>query len=184
MSQEFPTSPQQPEHLLFRLCAALVEDKTALRIVPSFVGDLESLEIMCAPDDGPRLIGKGGTIFQALKWVVAAAGAKVGRRINLDTVLAERTAKQHRFPPFKFNPDWPAGETTKLLADVVDDVFFFPASVSLLMSSSGDESRASWRVTLSNRTDLTDGAGEQLSNLFNAISTTNGCRSSVAIITA
>ena len=67
----------------------LVDDKNAVEIFE----EEDSIKISVAKSDMGKIIGKQGRIAKAIRIVVRAAALKNGKKINVDILEAEETAK-------------------------------------------------------------------------------------------
>ena len=75
------------EDLLAYLARALVDDPDAVE-VEGFEEDDGTivLELIVAPDDTGKVIGRGGRTIAALRTVVKASSVKEGRRVLVDVI--------------------------------------------------------------------------------------------------
>jgi predicted RNA-binding protein YlqC (UPF0109 family) len=68
------------------LTKALADNPEDVVVDPSVRGDQVKLSITVNPSDMGRVIGRRGRTAQALRTLVAAAGAKAGVKTNVDIV--------------------------------------------------------------------------------------------------
>ncbi len=72
--------------LLERLATGLVDDPASVRVREDEIDERIELELRVAPDDLGKVIGRQGRTARALRTVLAAAGAKRGRRVVVEIV--------------------------------------------------------------------------------------------------
>jgi predicted RNA-binding protein YlqC (UPF0109 family) len=68
------------------LVRALVDDPEGVRVEETDGRRGPTLEVSVSPGDMGRVIGRRGRIANAIRTVVAAAGAKDGREVDVDFV--------------------------------------------------------------------------------------------------
>ena len=79
-------SPSMPEEVLTYLARQLASDPDAVAIEADERGGKVSLKLHVGPDDMGRVIGRRGRTAQAIRTLVAAAGARSGKGTNVDIV--------------------------------------------------------------------------------------------------
>ena len=79
-------SPSMPEEVLTYLARQLASDPDAVVIDAQERGGKVSLKLHVGPDDMGRVIGRRGRTAQAIRTLVAAAGARSGQGTNVDIV--------------------------------------------------------------------------------------------------
>ena len=67
--------------VLVDMVKAIVDDPAAVSVVESEVNGELILELVVAPDDMGKVIGKHGRIAKALRMVMKAAAASVDRKV-------------------------------------------------------------------------------------------------------
>ena len=79
-------SADVPEAVATYLTKALTDNPDDVAIETSVRGDQVKLSVTVNPADMGRVIGRRGRTAQALRTLVAAAGAKAGVKTNVDIV--------------------------------------------------------------------------------------------------
>ena len=74
------------DELVRHLARALVDAPGAVVVHEAGDGETTVLELVVAPDDLGKVIGKKGTTARAMRTVLAAAAAKIRRRAVLNIV--------------------------------------------------------------------------------------------------
>jgi predicted RNA-binding protein YlqC (UPF0109 family) len=72
------------DELLAWIARGLVDDPGAVRVERVDEGDVVVLQLLVAPDDVGKVIGRQGRIARALRTVVRSAGARGDRRLVLE----------------------------------------------------------------------------------------------------
>jgi len=72
--------------LLERLAKGLVDDPASVSVREIAGDEGIALELRVAPDDLGKVIGRQGRTARSLRTILAAAGAKRGRRVELEIV--------------------------------------------------------------------------------------------------
>jgi predicted RNA-binding protein YlqC (UPF0109 family) len=80
------TSASMPEEVLTYLARQLSSDPDAVSIEADERGGKVSLKLHVGPDDMGRVIGRRGRTAQAIRTLVAAAGARSGKGTHVDIV--------------------------------------------------------------------------------------------------
>jgi predicted RNA-binding protein YlqC (UPF0109 family) len=74
------------KELLERLAKGLVDDLASVSVTEVEGTEGVELELRVAPDDLGKVIGRQGRTARSLRTILAAAGAKRGRRVVLEIV--------------------------------------------------------------------------------------------------
>lgn len=74
------------KELVELLVKALVDNQEAIDIKETSGESVIIIEISVAPDDVGKVIGKEGRIANAIRTVVKAAGAKQGKKVNVEII--------------------------------------------------------------------------------------------------
>ncbi len=74
------------KELLERLARGLVDDTASVSVQEVENEDGIELELRVAPDDLGKVIGRQGRTARSLRTILAAAGAKRGRRVVVEIV--------------------------------------------------------------------------------------------------
>ena len=168
------------ESLFTRLIAGFIEFREDFKFRKVFSGDrLTNYNIICNAADCPRVLGKGGERFRALRYLMERAGEKLNRQISLETMESPVVGKPKPFPKFRYNPKWPRKEVEKLLADTCEAVFTHPVKIELRESMGS----AIFVVKHSDREFPVNVAQVAvcLQNIFRGVGTTNGCQIAVDV---
>lgn len=105
--------------MALRLVSGLVAENNFLEVNVTGKNCL-NVEIRVSRGDTPRVIGKSGAHFKAIRAVMHEVGVQNGMLIGVPQVLpAIHGSAGDRFPKFKPNPKWPKDEVRKLMLDVV-----------------------------------------------------------------
>lgn len=162
------------EALLYRLCAAVSLHKKDLKIVTNHGGErLTRLSIECHRADYPRLVGKRGARFHALRLIVELIGIKIHKTLELVTVVEPTKGELEKLPPFKFNAHWPREEIAKLLEDTCTATLVQNFRTYVRESGKGAvfTVEVAERESRSTKADLPIA----LNSIFNGIGAANGC---------
>ena len=76
----------QLENLLLVLARALVDEPERVEVTSIESDARVNLELKVAPDDMGRVIGRQGRTIRAIRSVVKAASAKLGKRVNVEVL--------------------------------------------------------------------------------------------------
>ncbi len=79
-------SAEVPVAVATYLAKALADSPDEVEVTASARGDQVKVSVTVAPGDMGRVIGRRGRTAQALRTLVAAAGAKAGVKTNVDIV--------------------------------------------------------------------------------------------------
>lgn len=74
------------EELIALIARSLVDQPDAVQVTKSEEDDNVTIELVVAPDDLGKVIGKQGRTARALRSILGAAAAKEGKRSRLDIV--------------------------------------------------------------------------------------------------
>lgn len=74
------------KELLERLARGLVDDPASVSVREVDADEGVALELRVAPDDLGKVIGRQGRTARSLRTILAAAGAKRGRRVVVEIV--------------------------------------------------------------------------------------------------
>lgn len=72
------------ESLLLFLARSLVEEPDKVEVTAREEDSKVELELRVAPDDVGRVIGRQGRVVRAIRTVVRAASAKLGKRVSVE----------------------------------------------------------------------------------------------------
>ncbi len=72
------------ESLLLLLARSLVEEPDKVEVTAREEDSRVELELRVAPDDVGRVIGRQGRVVKAIRTVVRASAAKLGKRVSLE----------------------------------------------------------------------------------------------------
>jgi predicted RNA-binding protein YlqC (UPF0109 family) len=112
---------QQLARLIFGGLIAYPED---LEVFVDFNGgNLTEMSIRVNAADRPRVLGKHGKHFKAVKEILALAGARAGRQVILTEMREPVKGQQEAFPPFKHDPDWPKAAVLNILRTTGEAIF-------------------------------------------------------------
>lgn len=81
-----PSNPDAAVAVLSYIVSSIADEPDAVRVEVSETGRGVKLSLHVAPDDMGRVIGRRGRTAQALRTVVAAAGARDGVTASVDIV--------------------------------------------------------------------------------------------------
>jgi predicted RNA-binding protein YlqC (UPF0109 family) len=118
-------TPVQDAALMFatRLFKALVVFDDALEVAGSMRGPVLSISVRAHGADTPRLIGRGGQTFNAVRAVVVVAAARTGLRVSFPGVSDPIKGVGEMLPEFIPAPNWPKLEFERLLTDTCEAAF-------------------------------------------------------------
>jgi uncharacterized protein len=74
----------QLENLLLLLARSLVEEPEKVEVSGTESDSMVDLELRVAPEDMGKIIGRGGRTIRAIRTVVKAASANLGKRVNVE----------------------------------------------------------------------------------------------------
>lgn len=72
------------ESLLLFLACSLVEEPDKVEVIAREEDSRVELELRVAPDDVGRVIGRHGRVVKAIRTVVRASSAKLGKRVSVE----------------------------------------------------------------------------------------------------
>ncbi|MEG1537420.1 MAG: KH domain-containing protein [Clostridiales bacterium] len=72
------------KELVEHIARSLVNDPSATQVIETETEDGVELLLKVAPEDMGKVIGKQGRIAKAIRVVLKAAGAREGRKVNLE----------------------------------------------------------------------------------------------------
>jgi len=106
--------------LVVRMVSGLIVENRHLEV--SVGGrNCVNVEIRVSRSDTPRVIGKAGAHFKAIRSILLQIGMTQGKLIEVPQVLpAIHGGVPEKLPKFHPNPNWPKGELTRLIKDVVE----------------------------------------------------------------
>ncbi|NLX11644.1 MAG: KH domain-containing protein [Chloroflexi bacterium] len=72
------------KELVEYIAMSLVDDPSQVKVTEITEGSSTTLELIVAPEDMGRVIGKNGRVANAIRTLVRVVAAKQGQRANLD----------------------------------------------------------------------------------------------------
>ena len=72
------------KELVEYIAMSLVDDPSQVKVTEITEGSSTTLELIVAPEDMGRVIGKNGRVANAIRTLVRVVAAKEGQRANLD----------------------------------------------------------------------------------------------------
>lgn len=164
------------EELFTRICKGVIQYNNHFTLKKTFSGaSLTKYNICCHAADSPRILGKGGDRFQALRLLMRIVGAKYGRQMKLETMEKPTIGAPAPFPKFKYNPKWPREQIKVMLQDICDNLFADKAEVGIVEATGS----AILTVRHGIHEPFAESVAPALENIFNGVGTTNGCNLSV-----
>lgn len=168
------------EDIFTRLCAGVIEHNQDLKLERTFNGSrMNKYVIRCNPTDFSRIIGKRGLRFKGMKFLMQAAGAKIGHSLSLETCQRPNVEIQENLPPFSVNVRWPKAEVTKLLQDTCAASFSKP--VEIVTQEAVGSCIFIIKPDKLESCSLVDAIAPALQNIFSGIGTMCGCLISIDV---
>lgn len=166
--------------LLKRTAKGFIAYPENLEVVCTYSGDrLTILNLRAHAADSPRLVGRHGLRFAALRLLLAEAGAKAGRELKLDRLMSPVIGEPEVMPPFQRRDDWPKEPIRALLRDCCEALFSGGAEIEC-RDVGGN---AVFTLTISEKEPGPESSvGEKvdcLRSIFSAIGPTNGIQLSI-----
>ena len=113
------------QQLTTRLLRCLVRYNDALEVIADEGSNTVTVSIRCHYADMPRVIGRKGAHFKALREILTVIGRRSGRVVNVPRLMPAVVGIGQRdfHPPFKLNPNWPREEIGRLIHDTANACF-------------------------------------------------------------
>lgn len=126
------------ESLFTTLCQGIVGYPEDFKMHRLYSGEtLSTYVIHCHAADVPRILGKGGRRFDALKIILSAAGQRGGRLMKLVRVVEHEIRSAQKFSKFKYDPNWRRSDIQALIESLFAAVFKLPVAVKIFDTSEG-----------------------------------------------
>lgn len=167
----------QPEikDLIISLVTGLIKYPNRLVVHEDFSGEtMTELSLSLHGADVPRVKGKNGRHFKAVKRLVEIAGRKLGLTCDLTMIRPTPTAPAERFPTYVYNPDWPRESVRNIIEQVFNSCTVVGAK-RISHTEKGGRCRFEVVVNAIEKADLIEDVVANLTPLLTAIGMNAGC---------
>jgi predicted RNA-binding protein YlqC (UPF0109 family) len=164
--------------LTSRCVKLMSKERDKVFVVCTYTGErIIRFTVRCASFDSPRIIGRGGVRFFALREMVKCIGGKAGYATHLEQVDSVKPVNV-RYEKFVFKPDWPKDEIRELLWEILAAACSNQATISAVP----DGNAVVYQVQLhAEESDETLRQLTTLHELFAVIGVANGCQLAVDV---